>query len=85
MTANFNLKIASSERGKGYAYVAMPLFLDDFFDQRGGQMLVDDVALENHRGQQVLLKFGFTHDASRSNVFRLTLTREQFNHLYPQG
>lgn len=26
MTANFNLKIASSERGKGYAYLAMHLF-----------------------------------------------------------
>lgn len=48
-------------------------------------MLVDDVALENHRGQQVLLKFGFTHDASRSDVFYLTLTHEQFNRLYRQG
>jgi RimJ/RimL family protein N-acetyltransferase len=85
MTADFNLKIARSERGKGYAPAAMQLFFDNFFNQRGGKILVDDVALENHRGQQVLLKFGFTHDASRSNVFRLTLTREQFNHLYPQG
>jgi RimJ/RimL family protein N-acetyltransferase len=85
MTADFNLKIASSERGHGYAPNAMGLFLDRFFNQRGGKMLVDNVALENHRGQQVLLKFGFSHDASRSDVFLLTLTREQFNHLYPQG
>jgi RimJ/RimL family protein N-acetyltransferase len=85
MIADFNIKIASSERGHGYAPEAMGLFLDNFFNQRGGKMLVDDVALENYRGQQVFLKFGFTHDASRSDVFRLTLTHEQFNHLYPQG
>lgn len=84
MTADFNLKIASSERGKGYAPAAMRWFLDDFFNQRGGQRVVDDVAWENHRGQQVLLKFGFEHDASCNDVFRLTLTREQFNRLYPK-
>jgi RimJ/RimL family protein N-acetyltransferase len=84
MTANFNLKIVSSERDNGYAPNAMHLFFDDFFNQRGGQILVDDVALENHRGQQVLLKFGFKHDTSRSDVLRLTLTREPFNRLYPK-
>jgi RimJ/RimL family protein N-acetyltransferase len=84
MTAELNLKIASSERGKGYAVAAMHLFSNDFFNQRGGQRLVDDVALQNYRGQQVLLKFGFEHNASRSDVFRLTLTRKQFNRLYPK-
>jgi RimJ/RimL family protein N-acetyltransferase len=84
MTANFNFKIVSSERGNGYAPNAMHLFFDDFFNQRGGQILVDDLALQNHRGQQLLLKFGFEHDASRSDVFRLMLTRAQFNRLYPK-
>lgn len=84
MTAEFNLKIASAERGHGYAPIAMRLFLDTFFNQRGGQRLVDEVAIANHRGQQVLLQFGFEHDARHRDGVLLTMTREQFNRLYPR-
>ncbi len=33
MTVDFNIKIARSERGNGYATAAIRLFLDDFFNQ----------------------------------------------------
>ena len=82
MTAEFNIKIASTKRGKGYAKKAMLLFLDFFFNQVGGRIMVDDVALDNRRGQHVLLDFGFEHDPKIDNVFQLFLTRERYNSLY---
>lgn len=81
-TAEFNIKIASTHQGKGYAKKAMILFLDLFFNQFGGQLLVDDVAADNFRGQKVLLNFGFEHDADIKDVFRLKMTRERYNKLY---
>lgn len=80
-TAFFNIKIMHTERGKGYAKEAMRVFLDAFFHQHGGRALVDDVALDNVAGQEILLLFGFEHDPSVSDVFRARLTRERFNAL----
>lgn len=82
MAAKFNIKIASTERGKGYARAAMRVFLDYFFNQSGGRILIDDVALGNYAGQQALLRFGFEHDPVAEEVFRLRMTREQYNHRY---
>jgi RimJ/RimL family protein N-acetyltransferase len=82
MAAEFNIKIASTKRGKGYAKKAMLLFLDFFFNQVGGRIMLDDVALDNHRGQHILLDFGFERDPKIDNVFRLFLTRERYNRLY---
>ena len=82
MIAEFNIKIASTNQGKGYAWRAMILFLDFFFNQLGGHLLVDDVASDNFRGQNVLLNFGFEHDANIKSVFRLRMTREHYNDLY---
>ena len=79
MTASFNIKIMHAERGKGYAKEAMRIFLNQFFNQRGGRVMIDDVALDNVGGQQALLRFGFEHDPSASEVFRLRITRERFN------
>jgi RimJ/RimL family protein N-acetyltransferase len=76
--AYFNIKIAHAERGKGYAREAMRSFLDAFFNQRGGRVMVDEVALDNTAGQKALLQFGFEHDPTTSDVFRLRLTRERF-------
>lgn len=81
MTANFNVKIASARRGQGYAGEAMSVFLDYFFNQLGGRVMLDDVALDNQAGQQALLRFGFEHDPGVPDVFRLRLTRERFNAL----
>ena len=50
MTAMFNLKIASEERGKGYGREAMEIFLDHFFNDLGGRVMLDDIATENLRG-----------------------------------
>jgi RimJ/RimL family protein N-acetyltransferase len=80
-SAEFNIKIASTSQGKGYARKAMLLFLDYFFNQFGGQLLVDDVAPDNLRGQNVLLNFGFEHEASIEDVFRLKMTRERYKAL----
>lgn len=82
MTAEFNIKIASTKRGKGYAKKAMVLFLDFFFNQMGGCIMIDDVALDNQRGQHLLLDFGFEHDSQVVDVFRLFLTRERYNSLF---
>lgn len=82
MSADLNIKVASTERRKGYASEAMLLFLDFFFNHLGGRLLTDDVALENISGQQALLVFGFEHDPSVEEVFRLRMTRRQYNALY---
>ncbi len=82
MAADFNIKIASTKRGNGYAKKAMLLFLDFFFNQVGGHIMIDDVALDNHRGQHILRNFGFEHDSQVDDVCRLFLTRERFNSLY---
>jgi len=82
MKAEFNIKIASTKRGNGYAKKAMLLFLDFFFNQIGGRIMVDDVAVDNHGGQKTLLNFGFEHDSQISHVYRLFLTRERYNSLY---
>ena len=82
MTAVFNIKIASKKRGKGYAKNAMLLFLDIFFNQLNGSMMIDEVALDNQIRQIMLLDFGFEHDTRTFDVFRVTLTRERFNSLY---
>jgi RimJ/RimL family protein N-acetyltransferase len=79
--AFFNIKIIHTERGKGYAKEAMWIFLDEFFHQRGGRIMLDDVALDNVAGQELLFHFGFEHDPSASDVFRMRLRRERFNAL----
>jgi RimJ/RimL family protein N-acetyltransferase len=81
-TAMFNIKIASSERGNGYARAAMRLFLDKFFNDLDGRMMKDDVAIDNLRGQEVLIRFGFVHDPSEKNVFSVFITKDRFNLLY---
>jgi RimJ/RimL family protein N-acetyltransferase len=45
--AMFNLKIARSERGKGYARAAMRIFLHAFFNKFGGRIILDDISLDN--------------------------------------
>ncbi len=84
MTADFNIKIANKYRNKGYSKEAMVLFLDYFFNEVGGLVLKDEVALDNELGQQALLSFGFKHDPAVKEVFMLKITREHFNSLYQE-
>jgi hypothetical protein len=81
MTAELNIKIASAKRGKGYAKKALIQFLDYFFNQLGGRVMLDDVALDNEEGQKLLLRFGFEHDPGMDDVFRLFMTRERYHRL----
>jgi RimJ/RimL family protein N-acetyltransferase len=83
--AHFNIKIMHVERGKGYAKGAMRIFLDEFFNQHGGRLMLDDVAPDNIAGQELLFHFGFEHDPGPGEVFRMRLTRERFNALHRQA
>lgn len=85
MKAELNLKIAPKERRKGYAKEAMLLFLNYFFNSLKGQLLVDDVALDNTAGEQALLSFGFEYDPKVKDVFKLLMTRERYNTLYQRN
>ena len=82
MTAEFNIKVASTERGKGYAREAVALFLDYFFIHSGGRVLIDDVALDDQTGWQVLLRLGSEHDPSVQDVVRLRMTQERYEDLH---
>ncbi len=84
-SAHFNIKIMHAERGKGYAKGATRIFLDEFFNQHGGRLMLDDVAPDNIAGQELLIYFGFEHDPSESDVFRMRLTRGRFNALQRQS
>lgn len=83
-TAMFNLKVLDSEQGKGYAKSAMIQFLETFFNEVGGECMIDDVALDNRRGQEILFRFGFSRNPSFTEVCRLQLTRAEFNRRYGQ-
>jgi RimJ/RimL family protein N-acetyltransferase len=82
MVAEFNIEIASTERGKGYVRAAMLLFLDCFSNRLRGRVRADAVALDNHAGQQARLRLGFEHDSTVHEVFQSRMTREQFDNLY---
>jgi RimJ/RimL family protein N-acetyltransferase len=83
-TALFNIKVLKSEQGKGYARSAMTQFLNNFFNEVGGECMIDDVGLENRIGQEVLLRFGFFRNPTYSDVCRLQITRAEFNRRYGQ-
>jgi RimJ/RimL family protein N-acetyltransferase len=84
-TAMFNIKVLRSEQGKGYARSAMTQFLNHFFNEVGGECMLDDVGLENRIGQEVLMRFGFFRNPGFADVCRLQITRDEFNRRYAQG
>ncbi|MCK4261212.1 MAG: GNAT family N-acetyltransferase [Halanaerobiales bacterium] len=81
-SAEFNIKIAGQHRGKGYGKEATYLMLKYFFYEFGGLVMIDDLALENIKGQQALLKFGFIRDDSNSKDFIVKIEKNIFNKLY---
>jgi hypothetical protein len=60
----------------------MRIFLHTFLNELGGHIMLDDIASGNLCGQEVLLRFGFRHDPGEKDVFRVAITKEQFNRLY---
>jgi RimJ/RimL family protein N-acetyltransferase len=84
MTAELNVKVASPYRGNGYARAAMRTFLDSFFHEIGGRVMIDDLAVGNVGGQQALLRFGFER-VDGGPAVRLRLTREAFEERCGRG
>ncbi|KQC14232.1 MAG: hypothetical protein APR63_05945 [Desulfuromonas sp. SDB] len=83
--ARFNVKILADCRGSGYGKSAIYQLLDYFFNRRGGMIMEDYLALNNDKGREVLIKFGFQWDQTRKDVVRLFLTNKDFNKLYPSS
>lgn len=79
MTAELNIKIRASSRGNGYATEALYLLLDHFFNELGGQAVIDDLSKQNVVGQDFLCGFGFEEEPCSDPVRRFKMTAEMFN------
>jgi RimJ/RimL family protein N-acetyltransferase len=86
-----SMNIEAKYRGNGYAKEALEQLLRFYFDDFGGEVIVDDIDLDNKRAQQVFLKFGFEHDPSLSkivnsvggdHVFWVRMDKWKFQRLY---
>ena len=77
-TAELNIKIEAKHRGRGHFKQALRLLLERYFVDFGGEVMRDPVALDNTAGQQALRKFGFEHDTSRTDVFMVRMTLDQY-------
>ena len=81
-SATLNIKILASHRGHGYGTDALRTFLAWYFDQAGGRTIKDDVALDNHDGQQRLRSLGFEQDMGFSDVCMLVMTKQMYASKY---
>lgn len=77
-TAELNVKILHKHRGKGYGKEAVLLLLDCYFNDFGGEVITDAVAINNTGGQRVLLNLGFEHVMSDEEVFLVKMTKEKY-------
>ncbi|WP_051931602.1 GNAT family N-acetyltransferase [Clostridium sp. KNHs214] len=78
-TAEFNIKIESKYRGRGYANEAMKLMLKYYFYEFGGEVMLDEVI--NVNGQQALKKFGFEVISSAEESISFRMTKERFEEI----
>lgn len=89
-SAVLNIKVMAKFRGHGYGADALKTFLGWFFRQAGGLKIIDDVAMENERGRQLLESIGFepvtdrnpAHDCKAADVCMLDMTKERFTIKY---
>ncbi len=81
-TAELNVKILAPHRRRGYARDALGVFLGYFFGQFGGEVMIDDVALDNRAGRHLMAALGFRHDAERTDVYRMRMTKRMFTALH---
>lgn len=79
--AMFNVKIKWEYRGKRYAKAAMDLILDYYFNQYGGEIMEDNIAIENINAQKIFLTYGFEHVTTNEEEFLVRLTKDNFNKL----
>lgn len=78
-SASFNIKIQARYRGKGYAKATMDLMLDYYFNEFGGEVMIDEVI--NERGIRVLMSYGFEKVDKTEVGILLRLTKEKFNQI----
>lgn len=76
--AHLNIKILAACRGRGHAKDALRTFLSFFFGHIRGQLMSDDVAVDNRPGQELLASMGFERDHGVSGVCRMSMTREKY-------
>ena len=76
-SASFNIKIQARYRGKGYAKATMDLMLDYYFNEFGGEVMIDEVI--NERGIRVLMSYGFEKVDKTEVGILLRLTKDKFN------
>lgn len=77
-TAELNVKVLHRYRGKAYGKEAVLLLLDYYFNEFGGEIITDTVAINNTGGQKVLLNLGFEHEMSNEEVFLVKMTKEKY-------
>ncbi len=78
-SALFNIKIQARYRGKGYAKATMDLMLDYYFNEFGGEVMIDEVI--NERGIRVLMSYGFEKVDKTEVGILLRLTKDKFNQI----
>ena len=78
-SASFNIKIQARYRGRGYAKAAMDLMLDYYFNEFGGEVMIDEVI--NERGIRVLMSYGFEKVDKTEVGILLRLTKDKFNQI----
>jgi len=81
MTAELNVKVMASMRGRGIAREALLRFLDYYFNSFGGRVLVDNLAPQNSAGQLALAKLGFRQVPSPGDVVRYEMRDQEFRNL----
>ncbi|MHB1681726.1 MAG: GNAT family N-acetyltransferase [Bacilli bacterium] len=90
-TACYGMNIEAKHRGNGYSTEVFKLLLDFYFDEFGGEMVVDAIALDNIRAQHIFLKYGFEHDPSLGDsmtsvggddVFWVRIDKDKFEQLH---
>ncbi|WP_392486809.1 GNAT family N-acetyltransferase [Haloimpatiens sp. FM7315] len=79
-TAEFNVKIESEFRRRGYGKEAIKLMLQYYFEEFGGQVMLDEVI--NEKGQEALKKFGFEVVSETKESINFKMTKENFKKLY---
>lgn len=78
-SASFNIKIQARYRGRGYAKATMDLMLDYYFNEFGGEVMIDEVI--NERGIRVLMSYGFEKVDKTEVGILLRLTKDKFNQI----
>jgi 8-oxo-dGTP pyrophosphatase MutT (NUDIX family)/RimJ/RimL family protein N-acetyltransferase len=81
--ADFNIKVQSKYRGKGYAKEAIQLFSGFYFYNFDGQVIYDNVG--NVNGQKALQNFGFEVVSRTDNEVLFMMTKDRFIALSTEG